>query len=107
MVSVLLASAPSALKLPTESEKVALLTCTLVVIVSPAVNDDAVMLGVNVAVYVVPLPLQLLKVPFVVVTSSESKSVDASLSVKVTVAVPELLMVSSVIATATVGNSVS
>jgi hypothetical protein len=49
--------------------------------------------GVNVAVYTVPLPAKLLKVPLDTVTSFASKFVVDSLDVNVTAKVPSFVVV--------------
>ena len=63
--------------------------------------------GVNVAVYVVPVPLKLLRVPPLTVTSSSVKSAESSERVKVMVALSLAASASSLVVIATVGAVVS
>jgi hypothetical protein len=85
-VTMLLVSAPSLLVLPATSEKVAETTE-----ITPLAVLSAV--GVKIAVYAVPEPAKLERVPPVALMSAEVKSVEASERVKVSVAVSPALRV--------------
>ena len=63
--------------------------------------------GVKVAVYVVPVPLKLLRVPPLTVTSSSVKSAESSERVKVMVALSLAASALSLVVIATVGAVVS
>jgi hypothetical protein len=100
IVTELFASEPSTLKFPDASENLLLDTLT-----TPGVVLLAV--GVNVAEYVVPLPVKLLSVPPDDVMSPTTKSVTDSLIVKLSVAVWPRPRVVLLLAMAIVGGVVS
>ena len=99
-VMVLFVSDPSALRFPAVSVKTPLATLTVPLAVLLAV-------GVNSAVYVVPLPLKLESVPPTTVKSPTVKLEDDSLKVKVMVAVCEAERLVEVVMTAMLGGVVS
>ena len=80
IVTVLFESDPSILKLPAASENLLLET-----LITPLVV--LLVLGVNVAVKLVPEPAKLLRVPPETTMSLKTKSVDAALSANESVAV--------------------
>ena len=95
-----LTKAPATLGLPAASVKAPASIATMPVPTSPAV-------GVNVAVYVAPVPAKFVTVPPVTIRSASVKVVDDSLSLKVSTAVVPALSVCRLLVTATVGGFVS
>ena len=98
MLTVLLASAPSRLRLPAASLNLSEATLTLALTTVLAV-------GVKVAVNSLPEPVKLLRVPPVTVTSAAVKSVLSSLRVKVMTATSPALRTALSLLTTMVGGT--
>ena len=94
------ARAPATFGLPAASVKAPASIATVPVPTSPAV-------GVNVAVYVAPVPAKFVTIPPVTIRSAAVKVVDDSLSLKVIVAVVPALSVCRLLVMTTVGGFVS